>query len=81
MSYLNCFVKEVLRFTPPALRSLGYKAYEDIRLSNGIEIKKNQVLAFNLFGAHVNPNEWQDPLSFIPERFDPNSTYFKRPDG
>jgi len=40
MSYLSCFVKEVLRFTPPALRSLGYKAYETVTLSNRIRIPK-----------------------------------------
>ena len=30
---------------------------------------------------HHNPKEWIDPFSFIPERFDSNSKYFKRPDG
>lgn len=26
-------------------------------------------------------DEWQKPKEFIPERFDPNSKFFKRPDG
>ena len=30
---------------------------------------------------HKNPKEWQKPFEFIPERFDSNSEYFKRPDG
>ena len=30
---------------------------------------------------HKNPKEWQKPFEFIPERFDFNSEYFKRPDG
>ena len=30
---------------------------------------------------HHSPKEWIDPFSFIPERFDSDSKYFKRPDG
>ena len=71
----------MLRFCPPALRSLGYKAYEEIELSNGIKIPKDQIITFNLFGAHSNPNEWYEPKWFIPEWFDPDSKYFKKPDG
>lgn len=28
-----------------------------------------------------HPEQWQDPDRFIPERFNPESPYFKRPDG
>jgi len=28
---------------------------------------------------HYNPNDWQKPYEFIPERFDPESEYYKRP--
>lgn len=29
----------------------------------------------------MNPNEWHEPERFIPERFDPESKYFKTPSG
>ena len=30
---------------------------------------------------HHNPKEWQDPSKFIPERFDPTSSYYLTPEG
>ena len=35
----------------------------------------------NIIYIHHNSKEWQSPLEFIPERFDPESPYFLRPDG
>jgi len=29
----------------------------------------------------VSENIWKDPLKFVPERFDPESSYFKLPNG
>ena len=41
MPYLSSFTKEVLRFTPPALRSLGYQSTLSFTTSTGIHIPKN----------------------------------------
>ena len=35
----------------------------------------------NMISLHHNSKEWHRPLEFIPERFDPESPYFVRPDG
>lgn len=34
-----------------------------------------------LHWIHRDPEQWIEPEKFVPERFDPESTYFKRPDG
>ena len=36
-------------------------------------------MGINLIIPHHNPNEWHNPTEFIPERFDPESEYFLRP--
>ena len=35
----------------------------------------------NIFWAHKNPNEWQKPDEFHPERFDPSHEMAKTPSG
>ena len=35
----------------------------------------------SLLCTQHNANEWQNPLEFIPERFNPNSPYFLKPNG
>lgn len=37
---LSNFIKEVLRFVPPAARSLGYKASKQLEFSNGVIVPK-----------------------------------------
>ena len=76
--YLNYVVKEALRIDPPASETLPYKALEDIEIW-GIPIPKNSYITLNHFARHYNSEEWQYPLKFIPERFDPTSPFFFKP--
>lgn len=46
-----------------------------------MKFKKDAPIYFYLHGVHHNPNEWQQPDKFLPERFDPESELFKTPDG
>ena len=70
----------MLRYHPPASRSLGYKAMKSFKLKN-ILVPKGDILAFNIIGIHFNKDQWKDPLEFRPERFDPTSEYFTTPSG
>ena len=79
--YLSMFVKEVLRFAPPAGRSLGYKTKKVVTFKDGMTVPKGEVITINVLAAHVWPEEWRAPYEFRPERFDPESEWFKRPDG
>ncbi len=56
--YLTMFVKEVMRWSAPGGRSLGYKANRDIQLSDGVFVPKGQIMAVNVLGAHYYPTEW-----------------------
>jgi len=80
MDYLSCFVKEVLRHDPPAVRSLGYKAKASFKVKD-LLIPKNQIVVFNLYAAQYDEKQWKEPTKFIPERFDPSSDYFLTPSG
>ena len=78
LDYLNNVVKETLRNDSPAMESLRYKASEDISIC-GVDISKGSELVVDICGSHYNSDEWIEPFSFIPERFDPTSKYFLKP--
>jgi cytochrome P450 len=42
---------------------------------------KGDVIQFDIYNLHRNPDEWPEPEKFIPERFDPNSKYYLTPSG
>lgn len=79
--YLSNFVSEILRFSPPAGRSLGYKAKREVNMQDGTVIKKDQIVGINVFAAHQWPEEWQRPTEFLPDRFNTESPLYTRPDG
>ena len=78
--YFMYCVKETLRIDPPAFISLPYITIDDVEIC-GVKINKNEHVMTNIIYVHHNSKEWQKPLEFIPERFDPESPYFVRPDG
>ena len=45
----------------------------------GIPMPKNSIISFNQIARQFNLSEWHNPLSFIPERFDPTNDIFKIP--
>jgi cytochrome P450 len=79
MSYLNYVVRETLRLDCPTFNSLYYEAKEDITIC-GVDIPKGHILQSDIILLHTNPKEWHQPLEFIPERFDPESEFYFRPE-
>ena len=53
----------------------------DVRLSNGMVIRAGTQWHVNIHAIHHEAKSWQKPDEFIPERFDPSSPWYKRPDG
>lgn len=77
---MGYFVKEVLRYDCPAITNQNQMAFEDVDLGD-VVIKKGTDIRYNVFGVHYNKKQWIRPHEFLPERFDPTSNLFKRPDG
>lgn len=80
MEYLNLVVKETFRLSSP-IYGKPMKAKEDIKLEGGFTVKKDTIVYPNNGVLGVSENIWKEPMKFIPERFDPESSYFKLPNG
>jgi len=78
LNYLNWTLKEGLRIDPPGVDSLGYEAIEDVEIC-GVPFKKGQYMKINLYASNHSPIEHQRPHDYIPERFDPESEFFTKP--
>ncbi|CAI0411003.1 unnamed protein product [Linum tenue] len=67
MEYLKCVVKETLRLHAPAPVSLR-KTSEDVKLG-GFDIPEGTMVMINLWAVMRDPEIWEQPESFVPERF------------
>jgi cytochrome P450 family 4 len=77
--FIYCFY-ESLRMEPPTVTSGGIFS-EDVQMPNGITIRKGDQFVINMQHIQNDPEEWQSPEHFMPERFDPASSLYIRPDG
>lgn len=76
LNYLNNVVKETMRIDSPAAETFIYKATEDIEIC-GVPIPKGTILKPDIFAGHYDEKAWLHPREFIPERFDPDSEFYK----
>jgi cytochrome P450 len=66
--YVECVVKELLRFAPIASQLAREATRDDI--IDGISIKKGDIITIAIQNLHRDPRYWKvDPTQFIPERF------------
>lgn len=74
LPYLNAVVKETLRLHPPGpLLSWARLSTADVHLSNGMIIPANTTAMVNMWAITHDPNVWNDPLIFKPERYLPSA--------
>ncbi len=67
--YLDAVVSETLRLYPPAT-SVEREASEDYLLGDaGIKVPKNTVIHIATYSLHRDPQYFNDPEKFMPERF------------
>ncbi|KAK4269702.1 hypothetical protein QN277_022825 [Acacia crassicarpa] len=74
--FIQAVIKETLRLHPPAPLLVPHKANCDVELCGFLVPKNAQILA-NVWAMGRDPSIWDDPNSFLPERFLKSEIDFK----
>lgn len=69
LPYLRCIILETLRLNPAAPLLIPHMASADCKIS-GYDVPRDTVLIVNAWAIHRDPELWDDPTSFKPERFE-----------
>ncbi|KAJ1275973.1 hypothetical protein BS78_05G178100 [Paspalum vaginatum] len=68
LRYLKAVIKETLRLHPPT--ALIFRlCLEDGQKVQGYDVPKGTILVTNAWAISRDPKHWEDPESFVPERF------------
>lgn len=74
LPYLQAVVKETLRVHPPGpLLSWARLSTSDVHLSNGMVVPVDTMTMVNMWAISHDPNVWEEPFLFKPERFLPSA--------
>lgn len=67
MTYTNAVINESMRLYPPAWITDRENISDDNLM--GYQIKKGTLIGVSFYELHRNPKYWENPESFIPDRF------------
>ncbi|GMI70070.1 cytochrome P450, family 71, subfamily A, polypeptide 22 [Hibiscus trionum] len=79
MGYLKCVIKETLRLHPPAPLLAPRRTSASVKLG-GYHIPSDTTVLINGWAIHRDPECWEKPEEFIPERFENSSIDFQGQD-
>ena len=68
IEYLDCVISETQRLYPPA-HQLNRECTEDCKV-NGIPVPKGMEIIIPFYALHHDPDAWENPEKFDPERFE-----------
>ncbi|KAI6350739.1 hypothetical protein MCOR25_010429 [Pyricularia grisea] len=68
LPFLMACIFETMRFRPPFPTSIPHATTEDDTYQ-GYSIPKDTIVMMNVWALHQDPDEYEDPDSFIPDRF------------
>ncbi|WCJ19256.1 cytochrome P450 family 71 subfamily B polypeptide 34 [Euphorbia peplus] len=77
--YLKAVIKETMRLQPPAPLLLPRELSESCKL-DGYDIARNTIVHVNAYAIGRDPEVWQNPEEFCPERYIGNSIDLKGQD-
>ncbi|KAL4339582.1 hypothetical protein GQ457_08G015040 [Hibiscus cannabinus] len=69
LKYLQSIVLETLRLYPAAPLLLPHMPSSDCSIG-GYNVPRGAIVLINAWSIHRDPNSWEDPTSFKPERFE-----------
>ncbi|KAF7838251.1 cytochrome P450 71A1-like [Senna tora] len=76
MKYLECVVKETIRLHPPVPLLLPRKTSSSVKL-RGYNIPPKTNVYINAWAIQRDPEIWERPEEFVPERFENNEVDFR----
>ena len=80
MNFFTCLFQEALRADPPGQISTTFVMTKTARVGK-YTLRKDDRLRVHYWALHHNPNEWQRPFEFLPDRWDPSSPLYLTPSG
>jgi len=72
---------EALRIDPPAQTMTASFLTKTEKVTDDLTLRAGDIFFIHFWGLHHNPEEWQRPDEFLPDRWDPTHPLYLTPKG